>query len=244
MTKDSHNNNNNSRSGKKNRQRKKQQQRGADVLTRYCWKSLKSVATVCGRSKLLSSIYLFFSFFFLFLWTAHQSLYLTLYPLGRGHPLPPLLWNCSLVTAYRVLWCVSVFLNSSSPSLLLRIYVCFYVSFIFYVFTVEGNRKPLIINVINDRQWSYPVVFSLPPYPPPCQPTWMRRLPFNATQFSNMKQLIGKWKTKTHDFGVRRTAESSFFLIIRRERERDRHTTPRGSSPRLLFPCVSLLSAV
>jgi hypothetical protein len=143
MTKDSHNNNNNSRSGKKNRQRKKQQQ-GADVMmTRYCWEPWRAwqrfaVDQNCCRL----SIYSFLFLFFLFLWTAHQSLYLTLYPLGRGNAILflLLLWNCSLVTAYRVLWCVSVFLNSSSPSLLLRIRV-FLCLFYFLRFYSRGKSE-------------------------------------------------------------------------------------------------------
>ena len=170
MTKDSHNNNNNSRSGKKNRQRKKQQQRGADVLTRYCWKSLKSVATVCGRSKLLSSIYLFFSFFFFFC-GLRISPYISHSILLAGAILFLLCFETALWLQLIESYGVFLYFLIPPPLRFFYVYVCFYVSFIFYVFTVEGNRKPLIINVINDRQWSYPAVFSLPPYPPPCQPT-------------------------------------------------------------------------
>lgn len=97
---------------------------------------LRSIKTVVVYLSIL-----FFFFFSFFVDYAHQSLYLTLYPLGiRGNPLPPLLWNCSLVTAYRVLWCVSVFLNSSSPSLLLRIRV-FLCLFYFLRFYSRGKSE-------------------------------------------------------------------------------------------------------
>ena len=143
MTKDSHNNNNNSRSGKKNRQRKKQQQRGADVLTRYCWKSLKSVATVCGRSKLLSSIYLFFSFFFFFC-GLRISPYISHSILLAGAILFLLCFETALWLQLIESYGVFLYFLIPPPLRFFYVYACVSMSLLFFTFLQSreiGNRS-------------------------------------------------------------------------------------------------------
>lgn len=126
---------------KKSRKIKKQQ-RGADVLTRYCWESWRAwqrfaVDQNCCRLSIYSIL-----FFFLFFCGLRISPYISHSILLAGAILFfLLLWNCSLVTAYRVLWCVSVFLNSSSPSLLLRIVRVFLCLFYFLRFYSRGKSE-------------------------------------------------------------------------------------------------------
>lgn len=63
-------------------------------------------------------------------------------------------------------------------------------------------------------------------WPPPHRFALKQPPAFQRSQFGNMKQLIGKWKTKTHDLEFDEPRELILsHYIIKREREREeRHT--------------------
>lgn len=180
------------------------------TVVRYCWEQPWRAWQRFAVDQTVA--YLFFFFFSAYMYIV---LYLTLYP--------PLLWNCSLVTAYGSDRCVCVYTwNLSAWLYTVNTVSCLYYSPFYFrdVFTVEGNRKPLIINVINDRQWSYPprvyiFFFSLGRHPTrhPTASLLNNRLPFNALSSATWSNWLGNEKPK-HTTWSSTNRESSFFLII------------------------------